>query len=259
MPVVMKPGAPLLRKSSNVSGVWAFVADLDSGAAVYHSADTIAGAGLRAVIHSTWSHSREHPKARAVFPFDEVCPVERWPDVWRSAVVWAETLGLEVDPACKDASRLYFLPSLPSEDWARAHSMFYGEAMEGDLLPWSWLLDAYPAPVKAWAPPPLANAGRCTDALRGDEGRRQKFARRLVEHRAQQLIAQGEGGRNRRLFGAGWAAAQLAVSGALDLEWAAAELMAAAEAAGLDFKEADKALRNGIARGNAAGPWHWET
>lgn len=257
LPVIMRPGRPLLRAARNIAGLWAFVVDLDDGRPVYECAEAVSATGHCAIIHTTWSHDPDHHKARAIFPLDTICPVERWAAVWRSAAVWARCLGLELDPACKDPSRFYFLPALPAGDWVRRCGIFWAESYDGDPLSWEWLLQAYPAPAPTWRPLPMASAGRGSAALDHEQSGRRAFALRLVERRAQQIVAQGEGGRNRRLYAAGWAVAQLNTSGVLDLEWAAAELMEAAKRAGLEFKEADRALRNGIARGATKGPWPW--
>ncbi len=63
------------------------------------------------LLHTSWSHTASHPRYRMVLPLAEPVPVEEWSGVWR----WAEEqTGGTIDPACKDPSRLYLLPALPT-------------------------------------------------------------------------------------------------------------------------------------------------
>ncbi len=63
------------------------------------------------LLHSSWSHTVSHPRFRLVLPLHEPVAASEWPAVWR----WAESRSLGViDKACKDPSRLYLLPAVPS-------------------------------------------------------------------------------------------------------------------------------------------------
>ena len=102
--------------------------------------------GYTAMMHTSWSHTPEHPKARLVFPFAEPAPVARWEQVWDAAARWAKLGGLTLDPATKDASRLYFLPAYPVGDEARRRAfrswVRYDDADQ--LLSWRRLLLDHP-------------------------------------------------------------------------------------------------------------------
>lgn len=65
-------------------------------------------AGICWIDRTTWSHRPEAPRWRVVIPLARPVPAERWGDVWQRA---RATLCPEADPACKDASRAYWLPS----------------------------------------------------------------------------------------------------------------------------------------------------
>lgn len=66
------------------------------------------------IVHTSWSHTEEHHKFRLVLPMARPVPVKFWPRVW----AWAEKhSGCEIDTACKDPSRLYFVPAIRSADW----------------------------------------------------------------------------------------------------------------------------------------------
>ena len=64
-----------------------------------------------------------------------------------------------------------------------------------------------------------------------------------------------EGGRNLAAFRAGAVVGQLDAAGALAAETVIADMVAAACASGLDPREAENAIRNGIARGRQDGPF----
>ncbi len=65
------------------------------------------------VVHSSWSHRPGMPRFRLVLPLGEEVPGPLWERAW----LWAaERSAGEPDPNCRDASRLYFLPALPSTD-----------------------------------------------------------------------------------------------------------------------------------------------
>lgn len=106
-PVSYREGAT--RCSAGVEALYALVLDFDDGTAP--ELLTPAWEHLAYVIHSSHSSTPEHPKWRAVFPLQEPVPAPLWPSVYASL---AEELAHgHCDPSCKDASRIYYLPSNP--------------------------------------------------------------------------------------------------------------------------------------------------
>ncbi len=94
------------RADVNVRSVTAMVLDLDH---VPDLAPVLAACdGFTYVLHSTHSHSKSDPCYRLVLPLSRPCAPAEWPRV-RAAVVRA--LDLPADPATKDLSRIYFLPT----------------------------------------------------------------------------------------------------------------------------------------------------
>jgi hypothetical protein len=239
------------RAARYVESVSCLVMDFDRGEPLKRAKPLIEG--RRAILHTSWSHTREKPKGRLVFPLAEPAPASRWADVWLAAEAWAKTASLTMDPAAKDASRLYFLPAYPESEPRRRYD-FWARAWQGDYLSWRWLVMAYAPPKpRAFAPVPSV-------AVRGLPGQdrseqRRHFARRVIETRAQELATAAEGGRNLLAFRAGAAAGRLRLAGVLDLEEARATLISAAMASGLTPREAEHAVANGIQRGEADGPW----
>lgn len=255
MPVKLRPDEQgrYRRAARHVEAVSCLVLDLDQGEPLKRARALIDS--RRAILHTSWSHRPEFPKGRIVFPFAEPVPASKWPDVWTAAETWARSAELTIDPATKDASRLYFLPAYPRGD-AERRSMFWAKAWDGEYLSWRWLLVQYPRPAgRSFAP--VMSAG-----VRGLPGQdrteqRRRFAVRVIETRAEELATAAQGGRNQLAFRAGAAAAQLHVAGVLDLEEARAVLVSAAVASGLSQREADSAIQNGINRGVNDGAWQF--
>lgn len=105
-PATYPPGAT--RGGEHVESVTALVLDVDDGTAL----DVVWGLWPAAarVLHTSWSHTAEHPKCRLVVPLANPVPAEGWLRVWTWASVHASRRGVKADPSCKDPCRLFFLP-----------------------------------------------------------------------------------------------------------------------------------------------------
>lgn len=67
--------------------------------------------GLRYIVYSTHSHAPPDDQAlRIVLDLSRPVLAKEWRRFWKALV---DRLGLPTDPACKDESRLYFLPTAP--------------------------------------------------------------------------------------------------------------------------------------------------
>ena len=260
LPVRMRPGKTR-RKSCNVAEVWALVCDLDDDVDGWESlVARVKATGRRAILHTTWSHTPEAPRARVVFPLDRAVSAEQWAEVWESGAAWAQSWGAVVDGKCKDPARLYFLPALDRARWWQVREDFRGAVVEGDALPWRWLVAHYrpkPAPVLPPAPP-RASAGYSSQALEGVENGRKRFALAVLARRCQHVENAGQGGRNQRLYTGARSAGQLVAAGVLDKETAHNELVAAGRRAGLGLTEAARAVANGMKTGEADGAWTFD-
>jgi putative DNA primase/helicase len=108
-PAEYAPDKP--RGVSNVLRVHAIVLDMDDGVTPDEFSNE--WAGIEHVIHSTYSHTLATPKWRAVFPLAEPVSAADWSDTYRALSV---RLGHgHADSACKDAARIFYLPSCPKE------------------------------------------------------------------------------------------------------------------------------------------------
>jgi len=250
------------RHLDNVAKVWALVCDLDDDLEDFDAlSQGVHALGYAAVIHTTWSHSPEHAKARVVFPLEEACTAEQWPVVWASGAAWAKTWGATIDKVCKDPSRLYFLPAVDARDERRA-GWFRADVVDGrPCLSWRWLVANHrpPKEKRIPPPPPLTGAGLAYDELDKEKRRRRAFALAVLERRAGLVRTAGSGkgvkGRNVYCYTGGRAVGQLVAAGVLSEAEGYHALVNAAMAAGLKAKEADRAVRNGIHKGMKEGAW----
>ena len=125
-PTEYVPGQP--RGNAHVVSVSCFVADIDDGtrpADLRERWKAPDGRPLAWCLHSSYSSTPEQPKYRVVFPLAAPVPAADWPAVHRKLTL--ALFGDHADPACKDAARLFFLPSCPP---ARQEDAF-ADAREG--------------------------------------------------------------------------------------------------------------------------------
>lgn len=65
-------------------------------------------------VHTTKRHTPEEPRIRVVLPLSRPVGAMEQRRVWRWCAARSRSGGFHVDPSTKDASRLWFLPSLPA-------------------------------------------------------------------------------------------------------------------------------------------------
>lgn len=107
-PTLYKPDTT--RAKANVTSVSCLVLDFDSGA---HPEEFAVSWGRFAyVMHTTYQHTHDTQRWRVVFPLAKPVPADEWPNTWECLV--RHFGGNSIDASCKDASRIYYLPSCPS-------------------------------------------------------------------------------------------------------------------------------------------------
>lgn len=119
------------RRKRNVTHVTCYVLDVEDGSTL--SAAWGAMPEYSCVLHTSWNHTEESPRYRMVFPLAEPVPAEHWRKCWRHMYTRMVDRGLQPDPKCVNADRLYFLPAVRHELSPRA-SM----SRNGDLLRLDW-------------------------------------------------------------------------------------------------------------------------
>ncbi len=112
-PALYRPGADK-RGSENVTHVSCLVLDYDDGTAIADA--SVTWSSWFHLVHTTWSHTPEHPKFRLIMPLAFPVPAEDWSKVWS----WAEEHArFEIDPSMKSPAANYALPAVPHRAWPR--------------------------------------------------------------------------------------------------------------------------------------------
>lgn len=96
------------RGNENVVDVSMAVIDIDDGEPVESLIKQISG--YTYLIHSSYSHTQEKPKYRAILPLDKPIDAAEWTEAWLRINAW---IGGINDASTKDSSRLYFIPLCP--------------------------------------------------------------------------------------------------------------------------------------------------
>lgn len=140
-PAQYPPGAT--RSNKAVLGLCAAVGDFDNGISWEEVKERLEK--YEYIAHSTHSFDPEHPKFRIVIPFSR--PVAQFDWAGIKARIDHHVFGLATDPAAKDASRAYYLPSCPPE------SLRFAERHQGEWLDPRALADAPQQPRNGCATP----------------------------------------------------------------------------------------------------------
>lgn len=97
------------RRKANVQQVFALVLDYDSGRTKPDQALSIWDGSL-ACTYTSWSHAPEKPRFRLIVPLSRAVTADEYACVWAAAAAKLAVAGQEIDTACKDPSRLWYLP-----------------------------------------------------------------------------------------------------------------------------------------------------
>ena len=172
------------RAKTNVYEVSCLVFDLDDGMPVEAAVEIFSGTGHTFLLHTSWSHSTTCSKFRLVFPLWLPVPGLQWDRGWRAAMSWwSDVAGDEwqPDPACSDASRLYYLPA-----YRAAQSCRQTHAVRGTFLDLDWQAQPVEAPLPVVPDRPQLQyvSGNAVDRetrrrLRGDAAARRALGRAL--------------------------------------------------------------------------------
>lgn len=192
------------------------------------------------LVHTSYSHTSEHPKFRVVMPLSRPVDVKEFEVIWNHVKDLATKAGHELDESCKDPSRFWFLPACKPGD--KVDLRFYET---GDAVDVRRILKecGYKARSKADGP---ASKTMASSALRS-------FERGLEEIRDAL-----EGGRNIILNTVAFKAGTLVGGGRLDEEYARRELREAGLACGLGGAEVENVLHSALQAGKqhpSTGDW----
>jgi hypothetical protein len=185
------------RSNAGVVSVSALVFDLDRV-----PPDPKRLAGVCWIAHTTWSHRPDTPKWRLIVPLGTPIAAPNWPVTWRRA---RAALCPEADPACKDASREYYLPSHPTGVAPSA------EHHDGRLLDPLTLPELPPD-----APRPELRRSPTAQVLRRATGADRRRGEAYLATVIDGLEATPPGRRNAALNAAAWTLGRWVAAGALD-------------------------------------------
>jgi hypothetical protein len=182
--------------------------------------------------HTTWSHTPVAPRWRVVIPLARPVVAADWRDVWQRA---RAALCPEADPACKDPSRAYWLPSHPPG--AKPETVSHaGPLLEPSTLP------ELPAE-------PRRPTARRVQMMAGDRHRAAAYMARVIET----LATAAPGGRNAALNHAAWTLGRWVAAGLLEQTVVEDELYAAGERNGLVADDGHRQVWATIRSGLSAG------
>lgn len=126
MPVMLKD-QKVGRRLDNVDKVSCLVLDVDHGMSFDEAVRVLRAHGYEAAMHTSFSHSEREHRYRIVFPLAEpVVPAQ----AESLFAMMQKIFDGKLDPACMEASRLFYLPACPKE----ASALFRFEHIEGRAL-----------------------------------------------------------------------------------------------------------------------------
>jgi len=224
------------RAKENVQAVSCLVLDFDNGTPPDALCADWQARGLAYAVHSTHSHTTARPKWRAVFPLVAPATGADWPRIYGKLA--APLGGGCVDPSCKDASRIYYLPSCPPEYSQAAFAFAHDGAP----------LDPDQFPELAQEKTQRAAFNRSTPIHATDKIHR-RYVEAAVKKEFDKLRAAANGDRNNQLNKSAQALGQLTAAGVLNRAGVESELASAAAAIGLPASEAATTIQSGLNAG----------
>ena len=101
------------RSDGAVLAVHLFAIDLDHSTEerVLELLGQVQDRGLAALVYTTWTHASDPWRVRVVLPLSRPVPGPQWRAFWSRA---AGLFGGDLDPKCKNPSRIYFGPYAPA-------------------------------------------------------------------------------------------------------------------------------------------------
>ena len=189
--------------------------------------------------HTTHSHTPEAPRWRVVIPLVAPVPAAQWGDIWRRA---RAALCPEADPACKDPSRAYWLPSHNGGVSARA-TCHDGPLLDPATLP--LLTEPVRPEFRRTSSSTVLRATTDADRRRGEA-----YMDKVIDNLA--AMAPNTG-RNVALNKAASTLGEWVAAGVLDLAQVEDALYAAAQANGLVAEDGQRqcwaTIRSGLGHG----------
>lgn len=177
-------------------------------------------------IYTTWSHTPERPRFRLVVTLSRPVTAAEYPLLWRWAATRCEEVGHHIDEACRDASRLWYLPAVRP-----------GHLHEYRLLPLHGAadldVDAVLAEQRAKEAPPPPAPRKARKSQPTEDGAA-RYCRKALDGALEDIRLAPKGTRHNVIRVKAYHLAGLIHTGALSADEIERELMAEAERAGWD-------------------------
>lgn len=223
--------SPARRNKENAVELSLLVLDYDHGATIDTALERWQSLGLSFVVYTTHSHQRvteEHPKAedrfRIVIPLIEPIPASEFPELWQ----WANFVsGGILDEACKDSSRMFYLPAIASKN--APHD---SRSIVGGLLDWNGI------ELRDQSKPVDRQTARMT-----------RYASAALNGELSRVTSAPAGNRNNALNKAAYYLGQLIAGGALKESEVVSALENVALNSGLAERETKATINSGISAG----------
>ncbi|RYE79644.1 MAG: hypothetical protein EOO74_03385, partial [Myxococcales bacterium] len=206
------------RRKDAVERVYALVLDYEAkdgapAASIEDALDLWGGALM--LLHTSYSHAPASPRFRVVLPLIEGVTAEQYAVLWRWAASRCAEVGHSIDEACRDASRLWFLPAVPpgGEEHFQCKVLDPGVMFDAHAAIDQQMAREAPLPPATLAPvaPGLAK----THAPGREELGPRRFGQSALESALRNLRAAGKGSRHNTLAREAYALGGLAPAGAL--------------------------------------------
>lgn len=177
-------------------------------------------------IYTTWSHRPDQPRFRVVVPLSRAVSAAEYGLIWRWAATRCLEVGHAIDEACRDASRLWFLPAVRP-----------GCAGDYRLVPLQggrWLdADAVIEEQRALEAPPPAPPRRKRAAAPSEDGAA-RYVRKALEGALDDLRRVPQGTRHNTIRAKAYHLGGLIHTGAISADEIERELVGEAQRCGWD-------------------------
>ena len=218
------------RAKAGVEAVFALV--LDYEAAEGEAPTSIDDAldlwrGCLGLLHTSYSHTPERPRFRVIVALSRAVTGAEYGLLWRWAATRCAEAGHSIDEACRDPSRLWFLPAVPPGGEATYHH----ERLDGGPLDVDAALGEQRE--REAPPPPPAPRPRASAAPAEGYGP-ERFCARALEGAVDDLRRAPKGSRHNTLRVKAYQLGGLLHTGALTADQVEAALLGATRAAGWD-------------------------
>lgn len=179
-------------------------------------------------VYTTWSHTPERPRFRLVVLLSRPVTAAEYPLLWRWAATRCEVAGHYIDEACRDASRLWYLPAVRP-----------GHLHEYRLFPLHGAtnldVDAALAEQRAKeSPPPPQPRRKPYAAVTTRENGASRYCRKALDGALEDIRLAPKGTRHNTIRVKAYHLAGLIHTGAISADEIERELMAEVERAGWD-------------------------